>query len=393
MTLRLNTNLAALSTANNLSRSTEQVSASLERLSSSLRLNRAADDAAGLTVREGLRAELAGLEANVRNAEQATDLIQTAEGSLNEVNAVLLRLRELATQSSNGTLTNTNRESIQAEFGQLVQEVDRIAQSTTFNNQVLLTGFGNQVDAASTALTASPSTGVTRVTLSTAEAGTFTFVDAAGDGALPLGNGTVTQTVSLEPLLDGGAVATGTQIAVNFDRLGVQINLAGPQVDGAAGQFGDGDLDGRQLVVSAGTGGSFQVGPTDASFNRIEVSISDLRASGDRLNLDGTAVADADSARQAITAVDRAAEAVARQRGDLGAVQNRLSFTLAASENAIENIQASEGSISDADIARQVTELARAQLLSQVGANLLAQSNIQQQNVLTLLGVGSNDNG
>jgi flagellin len=391
MALRLNTNLAALNTAGALNRSSEQVSASLERLSSTLRLNRAADDAAGLSVREGLRAELAGLEANVRNVEQATDLIQTAEGSLNEVNSVLLRLRQLATQSSNSTLTNSNRESIQSEFGQLVQEVDRIAQSTTFNNQVLLTGFGNQVDAASTALAASPQTGVTGVILSGTQAATFTFIDNAGDGQLTLGNGTVSQTVALEPLLDGGVVATGTQVVVNFDRLGIQLTLAGAQADNVAGQFADGDLDGRQLIVSAGTGGSFQVGPTDTVFNRIEVSIVDLRASGTELNLGTAGVADIASARQAIAVVDQAAGRVARQRGDLGAVQNRLSFTLASSENAIENIQASEGSISDADIARQVTELARAQLLTQLGTSLLAQTHIQQQNVLTLLGVGQGE--
>ena len=155
MALRINSNQSAISVRRNLNATTREISTSLERLSSGLRINRAADDAAGLSVREGLRAESAGLQASVRNTEQATNLIQTAEASLNEVNAILVRMRELAVQSSSGTVSDSNRESVQTEFSQLSNEIDRIAQSTTFNNQVLLTGFGNAVSSLSSALVAS----------------------------------------------------------------------------------------------------------------------------------------------------------------------------------------------------------------------------------------------
>ena len=195
MALRVNTNLAAINAARHLSRSIQATSVSLERLASGLRINSASDDAAGLAVREGLRAQLAGLRQSDKNATQATNLLQTAEGSLGEVNAILIRMRELAVQSSTSTLSDSNRSSLQSEFGQLVSEIDRIAQSTRFNNQVLLTGFGNTVDSASTALTASDATGVTNVRLSGAQAGTFTFVDTAGDSQITLGNGTVSQTL------------------------------------------------------------------------------------------------------------------------------------------------------------------------------------------------------
>jgi flagellin len=385
--LSINSNSSALNVRRNLNASTRSLASSLERLSSGLRVNRAADDAAGLSVREGLRAEVSGLQVSARNAEQATNLIQTAEGSLNEVNAVLIRMRELAVQSSSSTVSNSNRESIQTEFTQLSSEIDRIARATTFNNQNLLTGFGNAINANSTAIAASNSTGITNVAISGAPAGTFTFVDAVSDGDLTLGNGSISQTISLGTILDGNAVATGTQIVANFDRLGIQVTLAGTGVAGATGSFNDGDLDGRQLIVEAGTGASFQVGPADTGFNRLELSIPDLTANGTELNLSTAGVNSQSTARSAITSIDSAITKVSQERGNLGALQNRLSFNLSATENRIEQVQAAEATISDTDIAAEVTKLTRAQILSQGAASLLVQSQgIQATNVLTLLG-------
>lgn len=387
MALSINSNSSALNVRRNLNASTRSLASSLERLSSGLRVNRAADDAAGLSVREGLRAEVSGLQVSARNAEQATNLIQTAEGSLNEVNAVLIRMRELAVQSSSSTVSNSNRESIQTEFTQLSSEIDRIARATTFNKQNLLTGFGNAVSANSTAIAASNSTGITNVAISGAPAGTFTFVDAVSDGDLTLGNGSISQTISLGTILDGNAVATGTQIVANFDRLGIQVTLAGTGVAGATGSFNDGDLDGRQLIVEAGTGASFQVGPADTGFNRLELSIPDLTANGTELNLSTAGVNSQSTARSAITSIDSAITKVSQERGNLGALQNRLSFNLSATENRIEQVQAAEATISDTDIAAEVTKLTRAQILSQGAASLLVQSQgIQATNVLTLLG-------
>ena len=385
MALRINTNISALNASRHLGQTNQSVSASLERLSSGLRINRASDAAAGLTVREGLRADLAGLRASERNASSAADLLQTAEGSLAQVNAILIRTRELAVQSSSSTLTDTNREAIQTEFSQLVSEVDRIALSTTFNNQVLLTGFGNSVDATSSALTTSNVTGVTGIRLSGAQAGTFTFVDTAGDNQISLGNGTVSQTLSVGTILDSGVVASGTQVVANFDRLGVQLTLAGADVTGATGQFADGDLAGAQVVVQSGTGGSFQVGDTNTAANRIEVSVPDLRATGPNLNLSSTSVASISTAQSAITSIDSAITAVAQERGTIGSVQNRLNFSISSTEESISSIQASESTISDVDFAAEVTSLTRAQILAQAGASILAQANTRNQNVLVLL--------
>lgn len=386
MPLRVNNNISAINSRRNLNRNNRELSTKLERLASGLKLNRAADDAAGLSVREGMRAEISGLKMNVSNAEQATNLIQVAEGSLNEVNAIMIRMRELAVQSSSSTVTDGNRESIQAEFTQLTQEIDRIALATSYNNQTLLTGFGNQVSgAASTALTTSNATGVSGVTISGADSGTYTFADAGADGEITLGNGTTTQTICVATQLDGASVATGTQVVANFDRLGIQVSLAGAQVAGATGTFTDGDLDGTTINVTSATGGSFQVGPTDSAFNRIEVNVGDMRATGDQLNLSSASVSTIGTSRSAITTIDLAITEVAMQRGNLGAFQNRLSFTIAYTENEIENIQASEASISDADVASEVTDFTRAQILSQAATAMLAQANVLPQNALALL--------
>ena len=386
MPLRVNNNIAAINAHRRLNANNRDLSLRLERLSSGLRINRAADDAAGLSVREGMRAEISGLKMNVSNAEQATNLLQVAEGSLNEINAMLIRMRELAVQSASSTVTDLNRESIQAEYTQLTQEIDRISLSTTYNDQVLLTGWGNAVDAASTALVSSDVSGVSGIKISGATTGTYSFVDTNGDSTITLGNGVITQTIDIGQILDSDlSVATGTTMVANFDRLGIQVNLAGEGVSNAAGSYVDGDLTGQEIIVTAGSGGSFQVGPDDGINNRLEVNIKDMRASGAELNLNPTSVATISTSRSSITQIDQAITKVSNQRGDLGAWMNRLGFTIAYTENEIENIQSSEASISDADVAAEVTAFTRAQILSQAATAMLAQANAVPQAALSLL--------
>ncbi|MEC7227813.1 MAG: flagellin, partial [Candidatus Latescibacterota bacterium] len=203
MALRVNSNIKAINAQRIVKRNLGSVGRELERLSSGLRVNRAADDASGLAISEGMRGEISGLSQNVQNAEHATNLIQVAEGSLQEVSNILIRMRELAVQSSSSTLNNNNREAIVAEFASLRTEIDRIAESTTYNKQSLLVGFGNRVsDSLSTTVTASNTSGVKGVLLSSADAGTYTFEDTAGDRQLTLGNGTVTQTINVAMKLD-----------------------------------------------------------------------------------------------------------------------------------------------------------------------------------------------
>lgn len=385
MTLRVNNNIASLNASMRLNANNRDLNIRLERLSSGLRINRAADDVAGLSIREGMRAEISGLKMNVLNAEQGSDLLQVAEGSLNEINAMLIRMRELAVQSASSTVNDRNRESIQAEYTQIINEIDRVAQVTTYNDQVLLTGYGNTVDINSTALTTSNSTGITNIKISGALTGTYIFADTGSDSEVTLGNGTATQTIRLATMLDGSTVATGSSIVANFDRLGIQVTLAGSEVTGATGAYSDGDLNGTDIVIKSNTGGSFQVGPDDGFNNRIEVSIEDMRASGSLLSLNTTSVATIATSRSSISQIDHAINNVANQRGDLGAFMNRLRFAISWTENSIENIQKSEASISDADVAAEVTAFTRSQILSQYATAMLAHANAAPQSALTLL--------
>ena len=396
MPLRVNHNIPSINNQRIGHINNRNLSMRIERLSSGLRINRAADDASGLSVSEGMRAELSGLRQGARNTDHAIDLIQTAEGALNEVSAMLIRMRELAVQSASSTVNDDNRESINAEFVQLTNEIDRIARVTSYNNSTLLSGFGNTLDtdvATSTAL-ASTTTGVINVQLSGAASGTYVFEDVAtNDNQITLGNGVATQTIDIGKELDAdggpGVVATGSAIVANFDRLGVSLTLSGQRaahgIHPATDGYRDGELDGLVLQVNAGAGGTFQVGPDDNFSNRIEVNLQDMRATGAYLNLGGQSLSSLQSAQSAITTIDIAIANVSQTRGDLGAYQNRLSFSLRNVENSIENNQASESSIRDADIAYEVSEFTQSQVLVQSSTSILAQANILPQNALSLL--------
>jgi flagellin len=370
----------AINTRRQLAINNTELSKRIERLSSGLRINRAADDAAGLSVSEGMRAQISGLKQSVHNAEHGVNLIQTAEGALNEVSAILIRMRELAVQSASSTINDTNRLALNSEVTQLVSEIDRIANATSYNNTTLLTGFGNTVStntSVSTAL-ASATTGLSSVQISGAQSGTYTFIDTGStDNQITLGNGTISQTISIGTALDGSRVATGTTAIANFDRLGIVLNLNE--------NYADGDLDGKVVLVSTGTGGSFQIGPNNTATDRIELTISDMRATGNGLNLTSVSVGSMTSARTSIATIDLAVSVVSQQRGDLGAYQNRLGFTIRSINNTIENVQASESTIRDADVAEEVSALTRAQILVQSSTALLAQANAVPQSALSLL--------
>jgi flagellin len=480
MPLRLGTNITSINAGRHLNRNSGDFAKRVERLSSGLRINRGADDAAGLSVSEGMRAEILGMRQGIRNAEQGTSLIQLAEGSLNEVSTMLVRMRELAVTSANSTINDTNRLSLSSEFNQLSAEIDRIALSTTYNKTVLLTGFGNAVSHNSLVSTALDDfSGISEISVNGAPAGKYVFTDTSTTDnqvtlSLDLPDGTrLEQSIDMGTNLDedGGKnlVATGTTFVANFDRLGVQVILAGPEVssgttskllaptavDGVitlenpdsgdtasvsvtAGQtlasiqtelntklaaldsdsfaridadtgelqidskslsvggltnlgflgansYYDGRLNGKSFTIEPGEGGVLQVGANDNKNNRISLNIGDMRASGTTLNLTGLSVANMLSSRGSIDRIDTAILNVARQRGDLGAVQNRLQFTSNNLNNAIENLQAAESAIRDADVAEEISAFTRAQILTQASTAMIAQANALPQNALTLL--------
>ena len=386
--LNLNHNIASMNTRRHLNQNSITHNTQIQRLSSGLRINSAADDASGLYVSEGFRSQISGMAMGVRNAEQGNNLLQVAEGTLNEVSAMLLRMRELAMQSANSTMNDQNREAIEAEVSQLKQEIDRVAHSSQYNNQSILTGMGRRADELlSTALADSTETGVARVYISGTPTGVYTFEDNAGDGEITLGNGTVTQTIDLNQVLDQELnVVTGTTAVANFDRLGIQVTLAGQDATNrVSGSYVDGELNGKTIHLTGGTGGSFQVGPDNTVEDRLDANLPDMRASSAYLNLNVVSVSSQQSARAAVGHLSQAIDKAASVRADIGALMNRLDYTISFTANSIENNTNSEGTIRDADIAEEVSGFTNSKVTTQAATAMLAQANLTPNSVLTLL--------
>ncbi|MFA6108220.1 MAG: flagellin [Candidatus Latescibacterota bacterium] len=386
MAVRINHNAAALRAATDYSRVERDSQIRRTRLASGLTVNSGRDSGARLSVSEGMRAEIGGLAEGTRNAEQALDLLRTAEGAMSEMSNVLIRMRELAVESASGTLNDVNRESLDAEFNELKTHLDRIAKLASYNDEALLSGFGNAADRTlSTALTDAASTGTRYSEIRGASAGTYTFIDAAGDGTVTLGNGTVTQNVTLGSWLDDGAVARGTTQVVNFDLLGIKLELTGQGAVGGVGSYQDGDLDGKTIVVAAGTGGSFQLGSRALPADRLEYDITEMTTDGPVLDLAQISAGTRDGARHALAKLDATIYRTTRERGAVGAVMNRLEYTLNFSSSALESIHAAEATVRDADYAWETSLLTRNQILSQASLAALTQSRVPTGTVMQLL--------
>jgi len=356
------------------------------RMSSGMRVNGGRDDGAHLTVSEGMRAEIGGMTEGTRNAEKAIDLLRTAEGAMGEINSILTRMRELATEATTDTLNDRNREALDAEFNQLKDYIDRIAKLASYNGQPLLSGFGNEVDAdLSTALEQGAGLGVRRVSLASADAGTYTFIDDGNDATLTLGNGVATQTVSLGVPLDNGTMGAQSTAVANFDHLGIEVHLAGEGVALADGSYSDGDLDGRTLVVEEGIGGQFQLGSDAVAADRLEYDIKDMTIGGDVLNIESLSINTRNGARLSLAQVDAAIDRVSTERGSVGAVLNRLQHTVNFTEGAIEGVTASEATVRDADVAWETSHLARGQILQQMSTAAMVRSRVTTDIALQLL--------
>jgi flagellin len=393
--MRINQNIMAFNAYRNLSGTNTVLGKSLEKLSSGFRINRAADDAVGLVISQGLRAQVSGLRQATRNAQDGVSVVQTAEGALNEVHSMLNRMRDLAVQAANtGTNDTAARTAAQAEVNQLSAEITRICDTTKFGGQSLLNGsFG---------LTAGQLTGYDNDNSIVVAAGsTFTVAVTGGSGALTvsLTGGTYTGTQfaalaqsSARAVLSASAnavdqaaannfsvsaVDVGTGSAVTFENMGTTIiTLA----DGTNTPLAGFDVDPIGAVAAAsGSGGVFQVG-ADAS-DTLTVSLTDM----DSTTLGIAALDLVNSASAAISAVDAAITTVSSTRGTLGAYQNRFESTIANLQVTTENLAASESRIRDTDYALEMVTYTRHSILQQAGTAMLAQANQVPQTVLSLL--------
>jgi len=371
MALRVANNVAALNAQRNLNSSQSMLQTSLERLSSGLRINKAADDAAGLSISQSFRADIASFKMASKNASQATAMLQTAEGGMDQIHNMLTRLKELATQAASDNVSG-NRSDIDAEAQELISEIDRIAQSTEYSGASLLDGYGktsSDLDAVETIGTES-TVSVSSYDVSDADTGSYTVTASGADVTLTKasGGGTLSQTVTL---------ATGS--TANFDSFNIELTLgSNASVTGVAAS-----LAASNIEVTA-EGGTFQVGANNTSDNQLDFGINSVRSSD--LGVDSISLTTLASAQSAMGTVDSAISTVNSARADVGANQNRLSYASANLATSIENATASESVIRDADVAAEMTQFTKAQILQQAGTAMLAQANTLPQAALSLLG-------
>jgi flagellin len=389
MGLRINQNIAAMNAYRNLSVTDGQMAKSLEKLSSGFRINRAADDAAGLSISEGLRAQVGGLKVAVRNAQDGISVVQTAEGAMNEVHSILGRMRDLAVQASSTGSQDTNaRTAAQTELTQLNSELDRIGSTTKFGSQNLLNGASAKATGAITG-------GTTGALSSAGFDLTGTFGGVAVSGTVAVADGTYNSAGSFQTALQNGidnvltsdgATAGSLKATVSDVGGGVwKVELSSASV-GNAGTFAvantagnTGVANGTSSAQANSLSSTFQIGANNGetlavTFNGISSGIL------------GTSSLDlVNSASSAITALDTAIGTVSTNRANLGAVQNRLEHTISNLSVATENLSASESRIRDTDMAQEMVSFTRSQILTQAGTAMLAQANQAPQQVLQLL--------
>jgi flagellin len=377
MALTINQNITALNAYRNLSTTQNKLSTSLERLSSGVRINRAADDAAGLAISEGLRSQVGGLKVAARNAQDGISVVQTAEGALTEVHSILQRLRDLAVQGGNDSNSADARSNIQTEANSLISELGRIAESTNFNGTKLLDG---------TAGGAGDGKLVFQVGAAGEDSSTIT-VDLSSanvtDVATALTAGTMEVTKHTT-----GTVATVSASATSFEVNGTTIDIDADATDeevqaAVTAKLGAGvtaTVDGTTKAITLSSTTDVLTNVKDSSGG--DVTVTDTTEDVDNPGFDVTSNT---AAQATIKAIDAQIGKISTARANLGAYQNRFDHTINSVNVTMENLSASESRIRDTDMASEMVSFTNAQILSQAGTAMLAQANSIPQTVLQLL--------
>ena len=385
-------NLTAMNSNRMLGLTTASQAKSTEKLSSGYKINRAADDAAGLSISEKMRKQIRGLTQASANAQDGISAVQTAEGALTEVHDMLQRMNELAVKASNGTMSENDRDYVQNEVDQLVTEIDRVSTTTKFNETYLLDGTagkdreyklaGNSATVAELAgknaaddLVDAAKGSVTNDTALAAGTKKEITITVAGTATKYTYDSTATKATSTIATTKDAFVSMVKKAAMSADKNIKDVSLTSDskiKVD----VFAD-EKDGLNI--------SLQVGADTTAQNKIEASISNLSARGLGLNglrVDGTDSTKADSA---VDVIADAIQKVSTQRSALGAAQNRLEHTINNLDNIVENTTSAESAIRDTDMATEMVKYSNNNILSQAGQAMLAQANQSNQGVLSLL--------
>ena len=392
--MRINQNVMANNASRNLSSTNVQLGKNLEKLSSGFRINRAADDAAGLVVSQGLRAQVSGLRQATRNAQDGISVVQTAEGALNEVHTMLNRMRDLAVQAANsGGNDAAARTAAQTEITELKAEITRISDKTRFGGVDLLNGSYGVSPAKVTGFDADNA-------ITHAAGDDFTIAIAGGaavtvDLAAMAGVTGAAAAASIEGSINSALSAAGNayagKVRVSSQSVGagsaLTIEVSGLTAgqtfvlaDGTGTPLADMGLTGA-VTAAAGTGGTFQIGANAG--DTVGLSIADVDAVA--LGVGGVDVTTDAGASAAITALDTAISGVSTTRGKLGALQNRFESMINNLQVTTENLAASESRIRDTDMAQEMVSFTKNNVLLQAGTAMLAQANQVPQSILSLL--------
>jgi flagellin len=433
MALRINTNIGSMKAQRNLGVNQSALAKTLERLSSGLRINRAADDAAGLAISEKMRTQIRGFSQAIANAQDGVNLIATAEGAIDTSSQIMQRMRELAIQSANDTLTQSDRSKIQEEVNQLRLELTRIGDTTEFNTRRLLNGsiaastigedatldLEQNVRVGDTAATV-PNI-VDFVTSSTVQltlaagfqqasmdvAFQIKFVSYQTNSSSPVSVGVELRSsldgliafISLQDFASGsaptelaltmyGSTSGGSAFGFVAGTIGINTTAIDTVSLGDIGKTALVQITARREAVTTDSALTFHVGPNEGQF--VRMGVDDIRAAALRLeSLTLLGTNDEDSrlnAQNAIGALDQAIDHVNTVRARLGAFQNRVEFTISNLSIGKENITAAESRIRDTDMASETANLTRSQILIQAGTAVLSQANFAPQAVLSLLG-------
>jgi len=393
MNFSINTNMNAYSTLSNMSNTQNQLAAVSQQLSSGYRINKAADDAAGLAISQKMMSQINGLNQATQNAQDGISLIQTAEGALGQSQNILQRMRTLAVQASSDTTTSSDRYQIQKEVDQLSQELSQVSNTTQFNTMHMLTGQfsgtslslqvgANKGETLSFNVSAADATSL-GVTRDVATAVTFSM-GGVTSGTVTAGNGLTTGGSAYQLVVGGTSVAETIQLE---DASGNAIGSAVSYATSATITVGDAS-SGQTFTFSAGTAPAV-VGTTSA----VNVSASTIQnATGSATNnwqaatTGGVNVLTGDNAQTAITTIDAAITNISSQRATFGALQNRLNYITSNLNNTSQNLSSAKSQITDVNMAQAMSQYSQLNVLQQAGVSMLAQANQQPQLVLKLLG-------
>lgn len=395
--MRINTNLNAMTALNSATKNTALAGSSMEKLSSGLKINKAADNATGLAISEKMRSQIRGLDQASQNTQDGISVVQTAEGAIEEVGNIVQRMRELAVQGANETNTGSDRAKISEELTQLHEEIDRIAESTQFNGKDLLNGK-NEVR---TEKVYTPKTGTGSTNVKVQDGFDFEGLGTADLKVTTAKNGN-DPTISLEQNIadKGYGVATkgmdsdgklkkGAEVTIT-DLNGKTLTFTIKDNQGAVGDVILGKIEESEASIK-GKEISLQVGANTSDSQTLKVKIENV--STDSLGLDGDTITKmakegkkgTDAANTMIKSLDKALERVNTSRANLGAMQNRLETTASNLTTSNENLTAAESRIRDVDVAEEMMNLSKLNLINQAAQAMMSQAKSQPEGVMQLL--------